>query len=89
MSKRVMPVKHYYAEFPDLVGKVIKRVRWFTSVEHREIAIDFSDNTQASFEFYIGFDVTAELNTRKEDGELDLDSTKELKAVPIFPKNAG
>ena len=58
-------------EFPQMKGRTVEKVEFFTSADDHSIAIQFQDKTQLSFRLELGFTLSADyLDSKTGDGRV-------------------
>ena len=70
-------------EYPALIGKVIRQVRFVNDDDYTALTVDFDDSTLVSFRLKasIGFSIDPELSTVKGG---DITNWKKLKTRPVM-----
>lgn len=67
MKQKTVKARGEGVEYPALIGKVIRQVRFVNDDDYTALSIDFDDSTLVSFRFKatIGFSIDPELSTVK------------------------
>src|SRR5215510_6252368 len=60
LVERKLPCRRF-VEFPQVNGKTIKQIHFYTATEYHSITIDFQDQTSLNLEIEPGFTINAEL----------------------------
>ena len=83
MKQKIVKAIGKGVEYPALIGKLIRQVRFENSEDYTALTIDFDDNTLVSFRFkaIIAFSIDPELSTVKGG---NIVSWKELKTRPVM-----
>lgn len=76
-------MSHHFVEFPELIGRRVKRCTFSNNLEWRCITVEFMDETVLSFKLELSLNAEVEL-CAKRDG--DLTDFKVLQGVPVKPK---
>jgi len=67
LVERKLPCRRF-VEFPQVDGKTIERIHFYTASDYHSITIDFQDQTSLNLEIEPGFTINAELpQIRKGD----------------------
>ena len=87
MKQKTVKATGEGVEYPALIGKVIRQVRFVNDDDYTALSIDFDDSTLVSFRFKatIGFSIDPELSTVK--GE-NIVRWRRLKARPVVRRVA-
>src|SRR5258708_38676656 len=67
LKQKTVKARGEGVEYPALIGKVIRQVRFVNDDDYTALSIDFDDSTLVSFRFKatIGFSIDPELSTGK------------------------
>ena len=67
MKQKTVKARSEGVEYPALIGKVIRQVRFVNDEDYTALTIEFDDSTLVSFRFKatIGFSIDPELSTVK------------------------
>jgi hypothetical protein len=95
LPKRPEPGKEYdllerglpgrrIVEFPQMKGRTVQRVRFYTSADENTVAIRFQDQTQLSLRFEPALVLSADL---LKLGRWDTDTIKEWPLIHSEPRN--
>lgn len=71
-------------EFPQMKGRIVQRVRFYTSADENTVAIRFRDRTQLSLRFEPALVLSADL---LKLGRWDTDTIKEWPPIHSEPRN--
>lgn len=83
MKQKTVKARGEGVEYPALIGKVIRQVRFVNDDDYTALSIDFDDSTLVSFRFKatIGFSIDPELSTVKGG---DIVRWRQLKTRPVM-----
>src|SRR5215471_3124424 len=65
LVERKLPCRRF-VEFPQVNGKTIKQIHFYTATDYHSITIDFQDQTSLNLEIEPGFTINAELQQLKK-----------------------
>src|SRR5215813_376427 len=65
LVERKLPCRRF-VEFPQVNGKAIKQIHFYTATDYHSITIDFQDHTSLNLEIEPGFTINAELQQIKK-----------------------
>src|SRR5215471_20964053 len=65
LVERKLPCRRF-VEFPQVNGKTIKQIHFYTATDYHSITIDFQDHTSLNLEIEPGFTINAELQQIKK-----------------------
>ena len=87
MKQKTVRARGEGIEYPALIGKLIRQVRFVNDEDYTALTIEFDDSTLVSFRFKasIAFSIDPELSTVK-DGNIV--KWKELKTQPVMKRAA-
>lgn len=74
---------HHLVEYPELIGRKIRRFLFSNNPEWKCITVEFTDETVLSFKMELKLDSEAELSIRHEG---DLRDFRVLDGVQVKPK---
>jgi hypothetical protein len=83
LKERGLPGRRI-VEFPQMKGRMVQRVRFYTSPEENTVAIRFRNRTQLSLRFEPALVLSAEL---LKVGRWDADTIKEWPLIHSEPRN--
>lgn len=87
MKQKTVKARGEGVEYPALIGKVIRQVRFVNDDDYTALSIDFDDSTLVSFRLKatIGFSIDPELSTVKGG---NIVRWRQLKTRPVMRRAA-
>ena len=87
MKQKIMKARGEGVEYPALIGKVIRQVRFVNDDDYTALTVDFDDSTLVSFRFKatVGFSIDPELSTVKGG---NIVRWRQLKTRPVMKRVA-